>query len=389
MATGRAKSRSIMAVRPPAEAPKTLRTPISRVRSWAAWAAIPKSPTAATAMARKRKAVRARPHHQLFGVEFGGDLLEGMALDGAVGGDGGPLVVDHSEGFFEMPGLDPNDDDAGPSIELFQHQWLHLASRTVEVEVLDDAHDALVSPGGHGLAQWVLQSQHPDGGLVDDHRFGIGRRVGKGASLEHAQAHDLDEVGIHLVRPDLPSFRELRGSRTLAGHRHGQTHRGDAAVLQQLRLEGAGLIHTEAAVPHHHHLFRLRPEDGVLAEQSVHVCELVPHEKRHRQQRRGGGELGHHQTPAQASTAQAASAQVGRRLHARHDPGRVRPRHHSDARCQQRGPGIRGDRPVQGGEVEGRSRDGGYELEHDRREDSSQDRSPHCSSAPTRSGVGG
>ena len=128
---------------------------------------------------------------------LGDDLFQGMALDGEVGSGGGPLVVNHFEGFFEVAGAHPHDNDAHPIVDLFYGQWLHLFARTVEVEVLDHSHDE--TRDRNRLSQGFFQFQRAHGGLIDDDRSGVGRLVGQGASLDHAQSHDFNEVAIRFI----------------------------------------------------------------------------------------------------------------------------------------------------------------------------------------------
>ena len=99
-----------------------------------------------------------------------------------------------------MARVHPHESDARPVSDLFYNQWLYLITRTVEVEVLNHAYDALSSfLDGDRLAQRLCQSQYPRGGLVDDDRIGVGRFVGQGASLGHTQSHNFDKVAICLI----------------------------------------------------------------------------------------------------------------------------------------------------------------------------------------------
>ena len=113
------------------------------------------------------------------------------------------------------------------------------------------------------LAQRFFPPQHLHSSLVDDDSSVIGRVVGQGASLGHAQAHDLDEVAIHAIYshhylPDSLWLGAVCHLRTPTRYGLSETHRGDAAVLKQLCLKNLGLVPGHSVVVDDDHLFRLK-----------------------------------------------------------------------------------------------------------------------------------
>ena len=165
-----------------------------------------------------------------------------------------------------MPGLYLHDNGTHPASDRSHEQRLYLPVRAIEAEVLNHADDApvLAFEVVDHLAQRFFPPQHLHSSLADDDSSVIGRIVGQGSSLGHAQAHDFDEVAIHAIY----SHHYFPGSLWLGDVRHlrkrtryglSETHRGDAAVLKQLGLKNLGLVLGHSVVVNDDHLFRIKP----------------------------------------------------------------------------------------------------------------------------------
>ena len=125
-------------------------------------------------------------YFQFIGVESRHHFFEGLTPDGEVRYGGRPLVVDHLEGFFEVPGAHSHDNGTHVTVNRFHDQWFYLVAGTVEVEVLDHPNDAPIrftatySDMGNGPSQGLFQFPSAHGGLIYHDRFGVGRLVGQG-----------------------------------------------------------------------------------------------------------------------------------------------------------------------------------------------------------------
>ena len=137
---------------------------------------------------------------QFIGVVSRLRFFEGCTMDGGVRYGGRPLVVDHLEGFSEMPGAHSHGNDTHVTVNLSHDQWSYLTAGTEDVEILDHPNDdARTTDKGNGPSQGLFQFPPANGGLIHHDRFGVGQLVGQGTSLDHAQCHDLNEVAIYCI----------------------------------------------------------------------------------------------------------------------------------------------------------------------------------------------
>ena len=224
-----------------------------------------------------------------------------------------------------MPRVHSHDNGTHPIVDLCYDKWPNSCSRTAKVEVLDHPHDAPLPVRGDGnrAPQGFFQLQPAHCGLIYYGCFGVGRLVGQGASLDHSQSHDSNEVAICSIQRSAAGGAAPPSPRTQTRYVQGETHSGDTAVLKQLSFESPGLACGQAAVMgvlNDDNLFRLQPQDGVLAEQVLGETDLVPDQQSHRHHRRSNGELRHHQTLAQARAGRGGPRASGQTAEGRPRP---------------------------------------------------------------------